>query len=350
MKVLLFCLNNYAFSILEPIKVVLKQKSHDYLWYVSDKIAKDFPFKEEKYTTKIIDLESYNADVIYAPGNIVPYYLRGLKTQVFHGLAGEKKGHFRIRHYFDLYLTQGPYFTDKFIELKNKHKDFDVIETGWPKLDEYATTADASLKVRNGLLETFGVKKIILYAPTFSPKLTSAPFLLEQLKQLVSNPDYLVLLKFHPLMAEEWLVAYRKLAQENERILFQEEKNIIQFLLMADVLVSDTSSVIYEFLLLDKPVITFKNISESIIWENRDDYSQLVELVTLNLNADPFKDSRKTIYKEFHPYNDGKSALRMVEAVEEYLSNHKVPDKRKISFFRKMKTHSQFGKPSLDKS
>ena len=26
---------------------------------------------------------------------------RGLKVQVFHGLAGEKKGHFRIRHYFD---------------------------------------------------------------------------------------------------------------------------------------------------------------------------------------------------------------------------------------------------------
>lgn len=349
MKVVLFCLNNYAFSILEPIKVVLEQKEHDFLWFVAEKIEKDFPYKDENYTTKIVDLESYNADVIYAPGNIVPYYLRGLKTQIFHGLAGEKKGHFRIRHYFDLYLTQGPYFTNKFNELAAKHKDFDVIETGWPKLDEYATTAALSLKVRNELLASYGVKKIILYAPTFSPKLTSAPFLIEQLKQLVANPDYLVLLKFHPLMAEEWLVAYRELANENERIVFQEEKNIIQFLLMADVLVSDTSSVIYEFLLLDKPVITFKNISASIIWENSDDYSQLVKLVTENLTADPFKDSRKTIYNEFHPYNDGKSALRMVEAVEDYLSTHKVPEKRKISLFRRMKTHSQFGKPSLNR-
>lgn len=348
MKVILFCLNNYAFSILAPIKVVLKQKGHDYLWYVAKKTEKDFPYKEENYTTEILDLERYNADVIYAPGNIVPYYMRGLKTQIFHGLAGEKKGHFRIRHYFDLYLTQGPYFTNKFNELRSKHKDFDVIETGWPKLDEYATVAETSLKAKNELLASYGAKKIVLYAPTFSPKLTSAPFLIDQLKQLAVNSDYLVLLKFHPLMAEEWLVEYRKLAQENERILFQEEKNIIKFLLMADVLLSDTSSVIYEFLLLDKPVITFKNISSKILWENTDDYSKLVKLVVENLTVDPFKDSRKTIYNEFHPYSDGQSALRMVEAVEHYLTNNKVPKKRKISWFRRRKTHAQFGRSKLN--
>ena len=222
MKVILFCLNNYAFSILEPIKVVLQQKEHDFLWFVAEKINKDFPFKEENYTNEIADLENYDADVIYAPGNIVPYYLKGLKTQIFHGLAGEKKGHFRIRHYFDLYLTQGPYFTRKFNELKNKHKNFDVIETGWPKLDEYATSANDSLKAKKELLASYGTKKIVLYAPTFSPKLTSAPFLKEQLKQLAQNPDYLILFKFHPLMAKEWLDEYRKLAQENEHILFQE--------------------------------------------------------------------------------------------------------------------------------
>ena len=348
MKVVLFCLNNYAFSILEPIKVVLENKQHDFLWFVSKKIEKDFPFKQENYTTEIIDLEYYNADVIYAPGNIVPYYLRGLKTQVFHGLAGEKKGHFRIRHYFDLYLTQGPYFTKRFKELSSEFKDFDVIETGWPKLDEYSLIEESSIKAKNELLQKYGAKKVILYAPTFSPKLTSAPFLIDQLKKLSENPDYLILLKFHPLMAEEWLSAYKELATNCERILFQEEKNIIKFLVMSDVLVSDTSSVIYEFILLDKPVITFKNISENIQWENSDDYSQLISLIEKNITVDPFANSRKNISDQYHPYKDGNSALRMVEAVEDYLTNNEIPEVRKISWFRRMKTHSQFGKPRLN--
>ena len=127
MKFILFCQNNYAFGILEPLKRVIVEKGHDYIWFVADKIVNEFPFKTENHTNLISDLESYKTDVIFVPGNQVPHYLRGLKTQIFHGLAGEKKGHFRIRHYFDLYLTQGPYFTDTFNQLKQKHKDFDAL-------------------------------------------------------------------------------------------------------------------------------------------------------------------------------------------------------------------------------
>ena len=29
--------------------------------------------------------------MIFVPGNEVPHFIRGVKTQVFHGLAGEKK-------------------------------------------------------------------------------------------------------------------------------------------------------------------------------------------------------------------------------------------------------------------
>ena len=120
MKFILFCLNDYAFSILDPIKHVLLKKNHEFIWYVAPKIKSNFPYKTDNYTSSYSELKLYKSDVIFAPGNEVPYFLRGLKTQVFHGLAGEKKGHFRIRQYFDLYLTQGPYFTDRFLKLKKK--------------------------------------------------------------------------------------------------------------------------------------------------------------------------------------------------------------------------------------
>lgn len=347
MKVILFCQNNYAFGILKPIKNILEKQGHDYIWFIAKKSIKDFPYKLDNHTTLISDLENYNSDVIFVPGNEVPYFLRGLKVQIFHGFSGEKKGHFRIRHYFDLYLTQGPYFTTKFNELKAIHNNFDVIETGWPKLDVYGKNNSHYVNFREKLLETYKSRKIILYAPTFSPKLTSAPFLANQIKELANNSDYLILIKFHPLMAQKWLDIYQNLADNTPNILFQNENNIIKFLLISDLLISDTSSVIYEFILLDKPVITFKSISEHISWEDSNDYNSLTKLVEINLDDDPFSNYRAYIHQQFHPYNDGKSAERMVETVKKHIDFKGVPEKRKLSFLRRLKIHSIFGKPSL---
>jgi len=346
MKVILFCQTSYAFSILSSIRDVLREENHTFIWYLKERTVKDFPFKSEPFTSSIHDLEQFKSDVIFVPGNEVPYYLRGLKTQIFHGLAGEKKGHFRIRHYFDLYLTQGPYFTEKFNSLREKHKDFKVIETGWPKLDIYGKNPHQYKPYKEEVLKKNKAKKILLYAPTFSPKLTSAVALIGQIKLLATNSDYVIIIKFHPLMSENLIDSYKELARNGSNIIFNEEKNIIKSLLIADLLISDTSSVIYEFILLDKPVITFNNISENIRWENSTKFTNLVDLVKTNLEKDTFAKERKIIFNNYHPYNDGNSAKRMLEAVKEEIAKNGVPQKRKLSFLRKRKIHSIFGKPN----
>jgi len=344
MKVVLFCQNQYAFGILEPIMQVLKIKGYNFLWFVKEPIKEKFPFKNEPYSSNMEEVKAFKSDAIFVPGNEVPYYLRGLKVQVFHGFAGEKKGHFRIRHYFDLYLTQGPFFTKKFLELESKYKNFDVIETGWPKIDIYGKELHKYDVEKSDLLEKYKAKKIVLYAPTFSPSLTSASFLIEEFKQLSKNKNYLILVKFHDLMSVELIETYKQLAYENNTIIFEEERNIIKFLLMADIMISDTSSVVYEFLLLDKPVITFKCSSKNIQWDNSLVYSKLEEKISANLEKDIFKEQRQHIVSEYHPYNDGNSALRMVETVENYINKNGVPEKRKLSFLRKLKIHKIFGK------
>jgi len=72
MKAILFCQNNYAFGILEPIKQVLESKNDEYIWFIKEKIYRDFPFKTDSHTTKTSDLESFKSDVIFVPGNEVP--------------------------------------------------------------------------------------------------------------------------------------------------------------------------------------------------------------------------------------------------------------------------------------
>ena len=109
-------------------------------------------------------------------------------------------------------------------------------------------------------------------------------------------------------------------------------------------MISDTSSVVYEFLLLDKPVLTFRNNSRIINWDNLDLYAGLVKSVAKNLSEDPFKEQRLKILKEYHPYTDGNSANRMVDAVEEYIKKNGVPEKRLISWFRRYKINKIFRK------
>ncbi len=345
MKFILFCQNAYAFGIMSPIRDELVKRGSQYIWFVSKKLVQKFPFVDEPHTSSILDLQFYQSDVIFVPGNEVPYYLRGIKTQIFHGLAGEKKGHFRIRHYFDLYLTQGPYFTSRFNELKEKYGNFDVIETGWPKLDSYGLHKSSYESEKKELLKAYQTDKILLYAPTFSPSLTSAPDLLKDIETLATDTGYLIMVKFHDLMNESLIHTYKALSEKHENILFVEEKNIIKFLLLADLLISDTSSVIYEFLLLNKPAISFKTISKNIRWDNLTEKGQLTKSVLTNLKQDVFKDERLALNAMYHPYNDGKSALRMIQAVEKYASNHKIPEHRELTLDRKIKIDTIFGRP-----
>lgn len=137
---------------------------------------------------------------------------------------------------------------------------------------------------------------------------------------------------------------YKDLDSQHENIIMEHQPNIIKFLLMADIMISDTSSVVYEFLLLDKPVITYKSNSESILWDNADQYQeQLPEKIARNLETDPFRKERLEIIREYHPYRDGKSSLRMVNAIEEHVAENGVPQQRKLSFLRRRKINRMFG-------
>ncbi len=343
-KVVLFCKNPYAFGILKPLADEGVKRSCRLLWYFPSKIEGKFPFKDQQYTTSIEGVMKFQSDVILVPGNEVPHYLRGVKTQIFHGFAGEKKGHFRIRNYFDLYLTQGPYFTDEFHKLRENHLNFHVIETGWSKLDPlFSGNNDQFSNEKKELLNKYAFEHLVLYAPTFSPSLASAKYIQKQIEILASRTDTLVIVKFHDLMDKKVVGKYKRLAKQVTNLLVVDDQDILKYLVMADVLISDTSSVVYEFILLDKPVITYKTKSlEKNHWEDVEQPNEIVTAYERLLNEDAHKAERQEIISQYHPYADGHSSARVFDAVEEYINAYGIPNARTISKYRQIKMKHMF--------
>ena len=96
MRIVLFCENKYAIDILNPIQeyVTANHLPHEVLWYIHQPKIDKFEYADKvRWTGSIQEVYDFSPDAIYVPGNIVPYYLPGVKIQVFHGYAAEKKDH-----------------------------------------------------------------------------------------------------------------------------------------------------------------------------------------------------------------------------------------------------------------
>jgi CDP-glycerol glycerophosphotransferase (TagB/SpsB family) len=348
MKIVLFCENRYAIDILQPLQTEIdRQGKHTALWYVHTQKIKDFALDDKvKWTDSIQKVYDFKPDAIFVPGNIVPYYLSGVKIQVFHGYAAEKKDHWIIRRYFDTYFTQGPYFTSHFEMLAKEYGDFEVRETGWTKQDWIKEHLhDFDLR-KAELLAKHGKKRIVIYAPTFSPKLTSLPYMKQPLEKLLEKEDdVLLIMKFHPLTASQWTDEYREWAKNrNDAIYVEASENVTEYQMMSDLMISDTSSAVYEFLLLDRPVITLRTIAKDIYWENITDENMLLQAFDNALNNSESIMKRRWIVENYDPHFDGKCCARMLEEAEDYIRRHGVPEKRKLNLWRKYTSIKTFGR------
>lgn len=346
MRIVLFCEHKYAISILSPLQEEAdKTQKHKVLWFVDARNIPEFSLSEDvKWTNSMQEVYDFSPEAIFVPGNIVPYYLPGVKAEIFHGYAAEKKDHWVIRRYLDMYLTQGPFFTKEFKRLSNKYKDFEVVETGWPRQDWIYRNLNTFDEYKQELLNKYGKSKVVLYAPTFSPSLTSLPFIKEALIKLSREKDIVLLLKFHPLTKEEWREEYRQLANEVENIVWIDDHNVTKYMLVSDLMISDTSSTVYEFLLLDKPVITYKNVAKDKFWLDLDSVDELSNAFEIAQTSDEYIEKRRWVINNYDPYLDGKVAERMFNTVEDYISRHGVPKERKLNIWRKYQSIKKFGK------
>lgn len=343
MKIVLFCEQKYTISMVEPIyEQAILESGHEVLWYIHKKNIPKFNL-DVPWTNNIDDIYEFSPEAIFVPCNVVPYDLPGVKIQISHGYECGEKRYFRIRDYFDLYLTQGPYFTQGYKNaLKNK-RTAEVVETGWSRRDGIIRDLNKYDVYKQELLNKYHKKKIVLYAPTFPPSITSLPYMKEGLQKFVNErDDVLLILKFHPLTDKKWMTEYENIAKNNKNMLWMADVDINKFLLISDVMISDSSSVVFEFLFLDKPVITYNNASKEKYWRDIKSPLELTEAFEKEISLDEFADKRKEAIQYFDPYSDGNSCKRMLEAAKNYINQFGVPKERKLNYFRRKKSLKRF--------
>ena len=313
MKLVFFITKQYSVPIIEPLRKYCMNNAISYAWFKAGGAQK---FEVDGLCFSSNDeVLNFNPDAVIVPGNIVPDFWPGIKVQIFHGLCEEKRGHYDITGFFDLYCTPGPIMTEKFKELKKKHDTFLVKETGWPKMDYFCSIPGIKeMKKKMG----FDVKnKLILYAPTFSPKYTSAEDLFDSIKNMQSF-GYQWVTKFHELEKNDTVKKYKTIESDSFHI--SSDFNIFQWMKVADLLITDTSSVAYEYLALNRPIITYKAIARIEKGINIIDCNDLIGAIIRSFeDPEEYSYPRNEILSEIHPYDDGDSSKRLIEAIKEVI-------------------------------
>lgn len=340
-KYLHFLTKPYSVSVVKPlIEEIHKASRGVSLVFATENVLSYLKY-DVPVTTSLHDAIMFQPDVVFVPGNVVHDKIPGLKVQVFHGLCEEKGGHYKITGFFDLYCTSGPLITAKFQTLAKKYRHFKAIETGWPKVDLILAPFD-----RLEICRKLGLdcrKKIILYAPTFSPKFKSSDLILPVLRDSPRENE-LWIIKFHDLMNAKDRARFENLPKEHFHI--YRHKDNVPLLKIADVLISDTSSIVYEFMLLDKPVITLQvsvRVDKAI---NITDVRQLRPAIDRSLSFPAeLSSNRKAVLKQIQPYSDLFNSRRVLDAVDQVLdSNLSKRLKRKpLNLYRKFRIRQQLG-------
>ena len=329
-KYLLYVSQLYSFSIARPLQDAIIRKSGRVAWFLAKPEYNSLLKENEKALKTVSDVINYDPCAIFVASNSVPDFFPGVKVQLFHGFNAQKrnssKGHFRLRGFFDLYCTQGPSTTLPFLELEKKYKYFKVVETGWPKMDPlfagpsqsvidvpFSASASASDAIQKD-------KPIVLFTSTFTPALSCAHKLYHTISELIDKNRWNWIITLHPKMDEKVVLQYKKLEKKNCR--FIETDDIIPLLKQADVMLSDTSSVLSEFILQKKPVVTFRNRRPGNHLINVIDRDEIEPAIDKALKKPgELMDLIEDYIKLIHPYDDGKSSERVLKATDDFIDN-----------------------------
>ncbi len=170
-------------------------------------------------------------------------------------------------------------------------------------------------------------KKLILYAPTFRDSMDQNPRIIELLKELGAQlpEEYHLGLRLHPFIANAY--PQESLGENICQLSFEYDLNSL--LLASDLLITDYSSIIFEYCLLKRPMIFYAYDYEEFSDHGRGfyyDYESFVpgpvayscqEVIELIKRKDFQQYKLDSFISSQYSYIDGNATARLIELIRQ---------------------------------
>jgi len=272
--------------------------------------------------------------------NSIPSNNKYTRIYIGHGISDKLyglSGHIIHSNAFDYFFLTGP--KDLF-KLESSTDDKNEIRKKCLKVGDirsdliFNRTNNLELeKIKKRYSIPDDNRKTILYAPTWKWGNGTLKKCLPIFINKISN-EYKLLIRphFRDINQKEYKILKKRTYRDNIWYIDDPNLEVSSLFTLSDLLIGDTSSVDYYYLLTRKPIIKVKTYHEhkiqppkeydiftaSIIYDpDTDDINEIVEIALNN----PKKDEINKLIDNCFYYNDGNTINRMIKIINAILSN-----------------------------
>ena len=203
----------------------------------------------------------------------------------------------------DLMISPSKFYSEKFLR-ESMLYDGEILETAISRTDSLFISEESKIKIKEELNIPHD-KKILLYAPTYREKGNfKLPFNVKKLKKSLPGDDWVIVTKLHYL---------NDLVSKKGIIDCTNYSSINNLLAISDLLITDYSSLFFDFSVLNKPIVFYQYDKEEyesdrgFMFQLEDyvDEKYFVhsedELYSILENADSISDNLRRVKEEFYP-------------------------------------------------
>lgn len=333
------------------IKKEYNQK-YKIIWILSHEVPKNLPKNVYgfKYLKPSIKKDYYICRAkVFTADSIIIKKVRKDQVSVYfdHGSFSLKnvKKYMVLPETIDYYLTASDNFDPIFCETRNvQYPNSKLLHLGYPMHDVfYQDIPSELLKMTKKKYD-----KVILWMPTFrkgtggrndskAEYVYGIPLIekhneFDTLQRILEELDILLIIKIHPYQDKDSIKLLQKCVSDNIFVLTGDtvkQLNIDNYRLLkdADALISDYSSIVYSYILLDRPIgfvlSDLNDMKYGFCVDDPDFFLTGSRIYTLDdiirfiqnvsENKDEFKEKRRKLCNWLHKYQDGNSCERIVK-------------------------------------